>query len=85
MLCGFLLADVAQAAPKDDASNKGLQNHFRQKLAGDLRDKIQNREKQDTLKVILQLEGKISGPLNALLRSHGIKIKRQFNNFTRWP
>ncbi|HKE57852.1 MAG TPA: S8 family peptidase, partial [Pyrinomonadaceae bacterium] len=81
MLCGFLSANVAQAAAKDDGSNKGPQNHFRQKLARDLRDKVQSGGQQETLKVILQLEGKISGPLNALLRSHGIKIKRQFSNF----
>src|SRR5262245_14866585 len=82
MLCGIVMTDVAKAATKDDAAKQnGSQNRGPQKLAHDLQDQIKNRGTQDTLKVILQLEGKISGPLNALLRSNGIKIKRQFSNF----
>src|SRR5215467_5283246 len=82
MLCGMLLADVAKASPRNDAANnKGSQNQSWQKLAHDLREQIQNGGRQDTLKVILQLEGKISGQLNALLHSHGVKVKRQFSNF----
>ena len=46
-----------------------------QKLAQDLREKARGNE---TLKVILQLNGSMSGELNALLNSNGVRIKKRF-------
>jgi subtilisin family serine protease len=76
MLGGSILPTVASAASKD----KSLENFGHSKVASDLKEKAQHGG-TETVKVILQLDGKMSGPLNALLHSNGVKIKKQFANF----
>ena len=41
-------------------------------------NKCEARASRQMVKVILQLDGKMSGQLNALLRSNGVKVKKQF-------
>src|SRR5690349_14062933 len=50
------------------------------KIAADLLDTLANESSSKLVKVILQLDGKPSGQLNALLASNGVKIRKQFTN-----
>ena len=77
MIGGSILPTVTSAAPKDKL-NLGELRHS--KLASDLKEKTK-RGGTETVKVILQLDGKMSGPLNALLKGNGVRVKKQFANF----
>ena len=72
ILSGNLLSGVALAKGKSGSRK----SHKHDKVAPDLRDQIGNT---GLIKVILQLDGKPSGQLNALLASNGIKIRKHFN------
>jgi len=77
-----LAGGIAQAAMsggkgKNTSSSKGAKHN---KIAADLRDQLGNQSGADRVKVILQLDGKPSGQLNALLASNGVKIRKQFTS-----
>ena len=71
LCCGIMVTDNHAASSRSDGS-EGIQH---QKLADDLRDRARGAAPDETLKVIVQLNGAISGELNGLLRSNGIKIE----------
>ncbi len=71
---GSLLAGIANAKGKANSRDKKSRKH--DKVASDLRERLASRS---TVKVILQLDGKPSGQLNALLASNGIKIRKHFD------
>ena len=72
LCCGIMVTDNAHAASSRSDGGEGIQH---QKLADDLRDRARGAAPDETLKVIVQLNGAISGELNGLLQSNGIKIK----------
>ena len=75
-LCaGFILDVGAKAAPQSHSSSN------RDKIGRDLRDEMGKHGGGDVVKVIVQLNGRISGPLNALLKGNGVKVKKNFVNF----
>jgi hypothetical protein len=75
LCCGIMVTDNAHAASNRSDGGEGKQH---QKLADDLRDRARGAAPDETLKVIVQLNGAISGELNGLLQSNGIKIKKHF-------
>src|SRR5258705_7543577 len=75
-LCAGIILDVgAKAAPKSQSSSN------RDKIGRDLRDEMGKHGGGDVVKVIVQLNDRISGPLNALLKGNGVKVKKNFANF----
>ena len=75
-LCaGFILDVGAKAAPPSQSSSN------RDKIGRDLRDEMGKHGGGDVVKVIVQLNDRISGPLNALLKGNGVKVKKNFVNF----
>jgi hypothetical protein len=67
------------------ARDNGLQGNKNQtpkpnKIASDLSDLLQNKSGAATVKVILQLNQKPSGQLNAMLAANGVKIRKHFDN-----
>jgi serine protease AprX len=80
-LCaGIILIDRAKAAPRGDHDGS-LNGHKKDKVASDLREKMRRNGGRDTVKVIVQLNDQMSGPLKALLNGNGVKVKRTFNSF----
>ena len=77
LCCGILVMDKASA--KDDRRNRGERRH--RKVANDLRERSRREPGANDLKVILQLNDRPSTELRALLRSNGVKIRKQFINF----
>ena len=77
MFTAFVTPPASAALPGDlDSEKKGKLD----RISPDLR--AQMRKGGDTnVKIILQLDGKMSGNLNALLSSNGVKVKKQFANF----
>src|SRR6185369_11715969 len=76
LLGGALLATV-------HAKDKGLdsgKNQKPNKVAPDLGDLLSKKSSESTVQVILQLNSKPSGQLNALLAANGVKIRRHFDN-----
>ncbi|MGH9904917.1 MAG: S8 family serine peptidase, partial [Pyrinomonadaceae bacterium] len=74
-LCsGILITENAGAAAKSDE-----RPHGQRKVADDLQQQLNNSD--ETVQVILQLNGAVSKELAALLKSNGIKIKKHFSNF----
>ena len=69
-----LLSGTAMAAAKDknEKKDKSLKHD---KLASNLRDELGTKSGSSTVKVILQLDGKPTGQLNALLASNGVKTR----------
>jgi serine protease AprX len=55
----------------------------RDKLAPDLRAKVTRAQSgaDQVVRVIIEFSGPLSGPLNALLNSNGVHIRRKFQNF----
>src|SRR5262245_58116685 len=71
LLGGSIWTNVqAKAKSKDEKANK---------LAPDLGDVLVKKSSASLVKVILQLNQKPTGQLNALLASNGVKIKKQFD------
>src|SRR5258708_3303484 len=66
------------------ATGKGLlrgnKNQKPNKVASDLGDLLSSKSGDSLVKVILQLNEKPSGQLNALLAANGVKIRKHFNN-----
>jgi len=56
------------------------QNAKADKVAADLRGRV-SASSAETVSVILQLNGPVSGRLNALLNRNGIHVKKVFKNF----
>jgi hypothetical protein len=75
---GILLIDKAGAAQKDNNNGNGVQKH--RKVADDLSELIRNGAGDQTLKVILQLNDRVSTELASLLRSNGVKVNRSFKS-----
>src|SRR5690348_13381278 len=76
LLGGALVATV-------QAKDKGLDNRKNQKpnkVASDLGDLLSKKSSESPVKVILQLNDKPSGQLNALLAANGVKIRKHFDN-----
>ena len=75
LCCGIIITDNAHAASNGNGPDGGKNSEKHQKLAQDLREKARSSE---SVKVILQLNDSMSGQLNALLNSNGVKIKKRF-------
>ncbi len=78
LLGGNLLTTVHASGKGLQRGNKN-QNGKPNKVASDLRDLL-SRNSDSMVKVILQLDQKPSGQLNALLAANGVKIRKHFNN-----
>jgi subtilisin family serine protease len=74
---GTAMAAGVLSEGKNAKTNKGPKYD---KVASDLREELGTKSGSSTVKVILQLDGKPSGPLNALLASNGVKIRKQFTS-----
>jgi len=77
LLGGSLIAAAAQGKGKGLDNTKNLKPN---KVASDLGDLLSSKSSDATVKVILQLNSKPSGQLNALLAANGVKIRRHFDN-----
>src|SRR2546426_5723183 len=67
---GILIAERASAAPQGGG-----------KKASKVSSDLSGRKGGETVKVILQLGGKMSGQLNALLSRNDVHVKSSFKNF----
>src|SRR6185503_7840250 len=67
---------TAHAKGKESRGSKAQPS----KVASNLRDMVGSKNSGSLVKVILQLNDKPSGQLNALLSANGVKIRRHFNN-----
>src|SRR5205085_9056198 len=76
-LLGGNLLTTADAKGKGSSHGKNVKPR---KVASDLSDLLGNKSGDSLVKVILQLEQKPSGQLNALLAANGVKIRRHFSN-----
>src|SRR5215203_7080355 len=76
LLGGNLLATV-QAKGK---LLRGNSNQKANKVASDLSDLLSSKSGESMVKVILQLDQKPGGQLNALLAANGVKIRKHFDN-----
>jgi hypothetical protein len=75
---GHVLAGGANGNENNSSQNsKGAKHN---KIASELNDQFGSRSGDTMVKVILQLDGKPSGQLNALLASNGVKIKKHFTS-----
>ena len=74
---GIVQAGILNGKDKGAQNDKGAKHN---KIASDLLDQLGNESPSKLVKVILQLDGKPTGQLNALLSSNGVKIKKQFAN-----
>jgi subtilisin family serine protease len=72
-----MAAGVLGGKGKNARNSKGLRYD---KVAADLRDELATKSGSSMVNVILQLDGKPSGPLNALLASNGVKIRKHFTS-----
>src|SRR5262249_41369737 len=63
-----------------DKGAKGSKDEKPNKKASDLEETLNKKSSVSLVKVILQLNQKPTGQLNALLASNGVKIKKHFNN-----
>jgi len=77
LCCGILVTDKASA--KGDKHDRSERRH--RKIAQDLSEHSRRAPEQEGLQVILQLNDRISPELRALLRSNGVKVRKQFVNF----
>ncbi|MBD0373278.1 MAG: S8 family serine peptidase [Pyrinomonadaceae bacterium] len=80
LACASLMGVAASADSKGKKGKDGDRNH-KSKVSSDLKDK-KSGGKKDSKKaeVIIQLQGKPTGRLNALLNSNGVHIRGQFDN-----
>ncbi|HJX91043.1 MAG TPA: S8 family serine peptidase, partial [Pyrinomonadaceae bacterium] len=74
MLSGTFVPSVANASPKHGHAKDD-------NIAVELHEQMRSKSPTTVVKVILQLDGHMSGQLNALLRSNGVKVKKSFANF----
>ena len=80
-LSGTILPRVANAS-SPNSSSRDRKNLKHDNVASDLRQLMKTNSGDAMVKVIVQLDGEISGQLNAFLRSNGVKVKKQFANFS---
>src|SRR5688572_6804157 len=81
-LCaGIIRGDRATAAPSNQQGQSGSAKGRKDRVASDLREKMRKNVGGDVVKVIVQLNADISGPLKALFQGNGIKVKRSFASF----
>jgi subtilisin family serine protease len=78
LFSGIILTDRAHAASKGKKTDETEQPVKHRKVAEDLSERARGAIRQETVNVILQLNGPISVQLAALLRSNGVKVKKQF-------
>src|SRR5262245_52366080 len=76
LLGGSLLTSVHAKGNGPVQSDKNTPN----KVASDLGDLLRHKSSDSMVKVILQLNQKPTGQLNALLATNGVKIKKHFDN-----
>ncbi|HEV2914769.1 MAG TPA: hypothetical protein VGX92_15940 [Pyrinomonadaceae bacterium] len=69
--------ETAAQAKKDEDNQEG--RHDKSKTSSGLRER-QRRGDGDKIEVILQHEGRISGPLNAFLNRNGVHARQEFRN-----
>lgn len=75
-LCGGIIwNDKAKAAPSKQGLSESAKGR-KDRVASDLREKMRKNAGRDVVKVIVQLNDRISGPLKALLQGNGVKVKR---------
>src|SRR5262249_9399363 len=79
LLGGAIMPSVASASSTNH-SHSG-KNSNDDKIGSDLRSQMKNQSGDTIVKVILQLDGKMSGSLNGLLSSNGVKVKKRFASF----
>src|SRR6266550_717905 len=72
MLGGRLFVTNVEASNNPDANSDKVANNLRRHVSAG---------STETVNVILQLNGPVSGRLNALLNSNGIHVKQLFKNF----
>ena len=80
LLCGALMSGVVTADSKGKKDkDSGRVRHS--KVSSDLYDKRRGgKGSSETVNVIIQLEGKATGRLNALLSRNGVHVNGQFKN-----
>jgi len=78
LCCGILVTDNAHAASQGDKDDKRETPARHRKVASDLSELAHGAVQDATLNVIIQLNDEMSGQLNGLLRSNGVKIKKNF-------
>src|SRR2546429_6226331 len=80
-LCaGIILIDVVKAAPHREHGS--ISGRIKDKVASDLRQQKNKNGGRNTVRIIVQLNDRMSEPLKALLQGNGIKVKRRFINFS---
>src|SRR5689334_285297 len=75
-----LAGGIAQAGILNGKGKSARNSAKHNKIAADLLEQLDNESASKLVKVILQLDGKPSGQLNALLATNGVKIRKQFAN-----
>ncbi|HEY3578954.1 MAG TPA: S8 family serine peptidase, partial [Pyrinomonadaceae bacterium] len=75
-----LAGGIAQAGILNGKGKSARNGAKHNKIAADLLERLDSESASKLVKVILQLDGKPSGQLNALLATNGIKIRKQFAN-----
>src|SRR5947208_16870512 len=75
MAGGIMVSDQAEAAPTKRVK-KG------NKVSSDLSEKAHGPRKDETVKVILQLDAPMSGELKALLNRNDVHVNASFKNFS---
>jgi subtilisin family serine protease len=61
-------------------NNPGAQEKKSKKISADLNKKVHDAQNTGTVKVLLQLDGKPKGELEALLKRNGVKVHGNFEN-----
>src|SRR5947209_5830664 len=85
-LCsGILIMDKAHAASDQGSShgNESEGNARHNKISPALHKEESNKD-DSLIKVILQIDGKMSGRLNGFLNSNGVHIRKSFANFNSY-
>ncbi len=77
--CGLSLSLIS--ADAKDKKEAGADRGRKTKVSSELRSKKRKgKDDSDSVNVILQLQGKASGRLNALLNRNGVHVNGQFKN-----
>src|SRR6266536_505405 len=75
-------APVVGSASANDGSTSQADNQWRvpDKVSSNLRERVREGRTDDTVSVILQLNGPPTGSLNALLQRNGVRVKDHFDD-----
>jgi serine protease AprX len=74
---GTVLGGILKRKTSNASQSKGLQHN---KIAAEINDQLGTQSGDTMVNVILQLDDKPTGQLNALLASNGVKIKKHFTS-----